>query len=50
MPSGAALVLKATGSEFPSATQLTVEAVFTSTLSSETLTLNFGSVVYTVST
>jgi len=49
VPNGAAVVLKATGSDDPPATQLTVEAVVTETLFSETLTCNIGSLVYTVS-
>jgi hypothetical protein len=49
VPDGAAVVPKTTGSDDPSATQLTDEAVVTETLASETLTVNIGSLEYTVS-
>lgn len=49
VPSGAEAVLKTIGWDDPSATQLTDEAVYTETLASETLTVNFGSLEYLLS-
>lgn len=49
MPNGAAVVEKTTGSDDPPYMQLTDAAVLILTLSSETITFNFGSGIYTVS-
>lgn len=49
VPNGAAVVEKTTGSDDPPYMQLTDAAVLILTLSSETITFNFGSGIYTVS-